>query len=82
MVSNLPKEQGDAFMRELEERRKDFAEDLFLENVFGPKSYLPRAEWEKNVLTGVVWLFDATQFRKEVYGYLRDKMGETTTQPQ
>jgi len=27
-------------MRELERLKKDFADDLFLENVFGPKSYL------------------------------------------
>jgi hypothetical protein len=47
-------------MRELERLKKDFADDLFLENVFGPKSYLQRVEWEKNVLTGVSWLFDAT----------------------
>ena len=60
LVSNLGKEQSEAFMRELERLKKDFADDLFLENVFGPKSYLQRIEWEKNVLTGVSWLFDAT----------------------
>ena len=79
LVSNLGKEQSEAFMREVERLKKDFADDLFLENVFGPKSYLQRVEWEKNVLTGVIWLFDATQFRKEVYAYIRKQIGETVS---
>ena len=79
LVSNLGKEQSESFMRELDRLRKDFADDLFLENVFGPKSYLPRIEWENNVLTGVSWLFDATKFRKEVYSYIRKQIGDTAS---
>lgn len=81
LVSNLGKEQNEGFMREVDRLKKDFADDLFLENVFGPKSYLQRVEWERNVLTGVSWLFDATLFRQEVYAYIRKQIGDTASSP-
>ncbi len=71
LVSKQPKEKNDDFMKELDDRRENLADDLFLEHVFlDGKPYLPRQEWEKNVLTGVKWIFDSTLLRKEVYDYI------------
>jgi hypothetical protein len=42
-VSKLPKEKDDAFMKELDARRDNLADDLFLEHVFlDGKPYLTR----------------------------------------
>ena len=71
LVSKQPKEKNDDFMKELDDRRENLADDLFLEHVFlDGKPYLSRQEWEKNVLTGVKWIFDSTLLRKEVYDYI------------
>ena len=61
LISGQPKELDAAFMKELDARLLDLADELFLDNVFiGNIPLLTRQEWEKNVLTGVKWMFDST----------------------
>jgi hypothetical protein len=68
--SGKPKEQADAFMKELDDRKGDLADELFLEAVFGEKPFISRAEWEKNVLINVKWMFDSRELRKTVYDHI------------
>ena len=72
LLSKEPKEQDTAFMKELDSRLIDLADELFLDAVFlDGKPILSREEWEKNVLTGVKWMFDSNQLRETVYDHIR-----------
>ena len=51
-------------------RREDLADELFIEAVFGSKPFIPRAEWETNVLTNVKWMFDSREMRTAIYNHL------------
>lgn len=46
---------------------KNMEEEIFIDNVFGPKSSLPRKEWEDNVLATVDWIFDFKKVRQAVF---------------
>jgi hypothetical protein len=72
LLSGKAKEIPDPFMAELQERRATLSDVLFLDKVFGARSYVTREDWESNVLTGVKWLFDAEELRKTVYAYIRN----------
>ena len=60
-------EYSESFMRKLEGIRSKFAEDDFLDPVFGANSNLMRDEWEKKVLESAKWIFDSNKVRATVY---------------
>ena len=63
------------FLKLLDERKDDLADDMFLDVVFGSNPFLPREEWEKNVLTGVKWIFDSSNLRAAVYAFVKKEAG-------
>ena len=49
----------------IDEAFEDFSE-LFLEDVFGPRSRMPSEEWCQAVAKGASWVFDPTKMREKI----------------
>lgn len=69
LSKQLP-EHPDGQFKKIDELKEEFAENLFLDKVFGSESSLDRQTWEKNVLMQASWILDSNNVRKQVYGWL------------
>ena len=49
----------------IDEAFEDFSE-LFLEDVFGPRSRMPSEEWCQAVAKAANWVFDPTKMREKI----------------
>ena len=72
LSKQLP-EHPDGQFKKIDELKEEFAENLFLDKVFGSESSLDRQTWEKNVLMQASWILDSNNVRKQVYGWLDSK---------
>jgi hypothetical protein len=54
-------------MWKLEQVRATFAEEEFLDPVFGANSNLLRVDWEATVLKSAKWIFDSNKVRAKAY---------------
>jgi hypothetical protein len=66
-MSGLDAERSDEIMWKLDQIRDTFAEEEFLDQVFGVNSNLKREEWEANVLKCTKWIFDSNKVRAKIY---------------
>ena len=61
-------ERSIEFVAKLDSIREKIAEEDFLDKVFDENSNLTRAEWEKQVIAQVKWIFDSSKLRAHIYG--------------